>query len=127
MTYIDTSVVLAHVLAEDRRPPASLWDDVLVASRLVDYETWVRVHSKGLAETHSDAVAATLGRLRYASLNDEVLERARQPFPIAVRTLDALHLATIVFLQSMAEVRLATYDARMVQAAAAMGIPLVAL
>ena len=127
MTYIDTSVVLAHVLAEDRRPPASLWDDVLVASRLVDYETWVRVHSKGLAETHSAAVAATLGRLRYASLNDEVLERARQPFPIAVRTLDALHLATIVFLQSMAEVRLATYDARMVEAAEAMGIPLVTL
>jgi hypothetical protein len=72
-------------------------------------------------------VAATLGRLRYAALNDEVLERARQPFPIAVRTLDALHLATIVFLQGMAEVRLATYDARMVQAAEEMGIPLVAL
>lgn len=85
------------------------------------------MHSEGLAETHSDAVAATLGRLRYASLNDEVLERARQPFPIAVRTLDALHLATIVFLRGMADVRLATYDARMVQAAEAMRIPLVAL
>ena len=127
MTYIDTSVVLAHVLAEDRRPPTSLWDDVLVASRLVDYETWARVNSKGLADTHGKAVAATLGRLRYVSLMDEVLGRARQPFPITVRTLDALHLATIVFLQSMDEVRLATYDARMVQAAQAMEIPLVAL
>jgi hypothetical protein len=127
VTYVDTSVVLAHVLVEDRRPPTSLWDDVLVASKLVSYETWVGVHSKRLAETHSDAVAATLGRLRYVSLNDEVLERARQPFPIAVQTLDALHLATIVFLQSMDDVRLATYDARMVKAAEAMGIPLVAL
>jgi hypothetical protein len=36
--YLDTSVVLAQLLAEDRRPPASLWSESLVASRLVEYE-----------------------------------------------------------------------------------------
>jgi predicted nucleic acid-binding protein len=120
--YVDTSVVLAHVLAEDRHPPAALWDEVLVGSQLVEYETWVRVHAAGLDETHHEAVQATLGRIRLVSLSGEVLERARDPFPAPVRTLDALHLATVVFLQSLGDVRLATYDTRMTHAALAMGI-----
>jgi len=38
MIYLDTSVVLAELLAEDERPPDSLWDDTLVSSRLLEYE-----------------------------------------------------------------------------------------
>lgn len=37
MIYLDTSVALAHLLAEDRQPPASLWDETLVSSRLLEY------------------------------------------------------------------------------------------
>ena len=29
MIYVDTSVVLAHLLAEDRRPPDALWRETL--------------------------------------------------------------------------------------------------
>lgn len=35
MVYLDTSVVLAHLLAENRSPPDHLWREPLVASRLL--------------------------------------------------------------------------------------------
>jgi hypothetical protein len=52
-----------------------------------------------------------------------VLSRALEPFPTAVRTLDALHLASVDFLQQQGQaVQLASYDDRMLKAAAAMSI-----
>jgi len=57
-----------------------------------------------------------------------VLSRALDPFPTPVRTLDALHLASIDFLRSMGQrPLLATYDRRLSQAAAALEVPLAAL
>ena len=57
-----------------------------------------------------------------------VLARALDPFPAPVRTLDALHLATVLFLVSGRQpVALATYDGRMRACANAMAIPLAAL
>ena len=51
-----------------------------------------------------------------------------RPFPIAIRTLDALHLATVDYLmRSYKHLSLATYDKRMREAAIALGIPLVDL
>ncbi len=38
MIYLETSVALAQLLAEDRRPPDSLWNSELVSSRLTEYE-----------------------------------------------------------------------------------------
>lgn len=34
MIYVDTSVVLAELMAEDRHPPAALWQESLVCSNL---------------------------------------------------------------------------------------------
>ena len=57
-----------------------------------------------------------------------VLKRALEPFPAPVRTLDALHLASIVFLRDRGQtVALATYDVRMADVAALLGIELVAI
>jgi hypothetical protein len=54
-----------------------------------------------------------------------VLARAHEPFPSPVRTLDAIHLASIEFLRSRnVDVALTTYDRRMIGAAAALGIPI---
>ena len=39
MIYVDTSVVLAELLAEDRSPPARLWESDLVSSRLLDLQS----------------------------------------------------------------------------------------
>jgi len=51
LIYLDASVALAHLLAEDRRPPASLWEEPLISSRLLQYEIWVRIHAYGLTIT----------------------------------------------------------------------------
>jgi predicted nucleic acid-binding protein len=126
--YLDTSVALAQLLAEDRVPPAELWSADLVASRLLDYELWVRLHAAGLGRSHGDAARALLARLALLELSPLVLARALEPFPVPVRTLDALHLAAVEFLRGEGqEVALATYDARQREAARRLGIELVAL
>lgn len=123
MIYLDTSVALAHLLAEDREPPRALWNEDLVASRLLAYELWTRLHGRDLARSHGDAARHLLSRVALLEISPPVLERALQPFPVAVRTLDALHLASITFLTERGfEVALATYDTRQRAAAEAMGI-----
>lgn len=123
MIYIDTSVALAQLLAEDRRPPATLWSDSLVSSRLLEYETWTRLHAMRVARTHGTLARDLLGRVALVELLPTVLSRALDPFPAPVRTLDALHLATIEFLRAARQpVALATYDARLAAAAAKLGV-----
>ncbi|MCE7870302.1 PIN domain-containing protein [bacterium CPR1] len=124
MIYLDTSVVLAQLLVEDRRPPEVLWGDSLIASRLLEYETWTRLNARGLAETHGGAATELLARVAMVEMLPPVLSRALEAFPTEVRTLDALHLATIQFLIGARQnVSLATYDERMLRAARALGFP----
>lgn len=125
MIYLDTSVMLAALLAEDRRPDAAFWEHQLVASRLLEYETWVRLNARGLRESHGDVAQAYLDRVSFLELNPVVLAAALEPFPAPVRTLDALHLASVIFLRSRRlDVELATFDRRMRQAAMPLAIPI---
>jgi hypothetical protein len=58
-------------------------------------------------------------------LTPPVLARALDPFPIPVRTLDALHLASLEFLrQRQRRVELASYDQRLIAGARALHISL---
>jgi predicted nucleic acid-binding protein len=126
--YLDTSVVLAHLLAEDRRPPPALWAEELWSSRLLEYELWNRIHALDLARSHGDLVRLLLARVSLIELDPTVLGRATQPFPAPTRTLDALHLASASWLRERGgEVRLATYDRRLAEAAQAMGLEVVEL
>lgn len=124
MIYIDTSVALVHLLAEDRSPPPSLWAETLVSSRLLEYEMWNRLHVRGLAASHGEHARELLQRVALLELAPPVLARALEPFPSRVRTLDALHLASIEFLRERRQdVALASYDVRMLAAARSVGIP----
>ena len=125
MIYVDTSVALAELFAEDRRAPDSLWDEPLVSSRLLEYELWTRIHARGLARTHGDAVRSILARVALLELAPTVVARALEPFPVRVRTLDALHLASAWYLREMRqEAPVATFDARMSEAARRLGLAL---
>lgn len=127
MIYLDTSVVLAHLLGEDRQPPPRLWDETLVSSRLIEYETWTRINARRLGEPHLQAAHTLLGRLALVEMSPVVLARALEPFPAApaIRTLDALHLAACDYLHRHGRsIELASYDARMNAAAQAMQLPL---
>lgn len=125
MIYVDTSVVLAELLAEDRRPGEDFWTQTLVSSRLLEYEVWTRVHARKLARSHGERARALRGRVALLELVSPVLARALDPFPKPVRTLDALHLASTEFLRERTPaIQLATYDGRQAAAAKALGIAL---
>jgi predicted nucleic acid-binding protein len=124
--YLDTSVALAELFAEDRRPAAEFWTGELVSSRLLEYELWTRVHGRKAAASHGEAVREILGAVAFVELAPTVLARAVEPFPMAVRTLDAMHLATALFLAERRQgVKIATYDERMRGAARAVGLGVV--
>jgi len=123
--YLDSSVALAHLLVGEPRPPAALWAEVLVSSRLLQYEVWCRLHAHDLASSHGDAARQLLSRISFLELSPLVLGRALEPFAAPVRTLDALHLASVEALRGRGlDPRLASYDRRMITVAEAMAIPL---
>lgn len=123
MIYLDSSVVLAELLAESRRPPDRLWRESLSSSLLLQYEVWNRIHARGLAESHGAAVRRLLSRINLAEMTEPILGRALEPWPVRIRTLDALHLATVEFLRAQGEpLQLASYDSRLVAAARALGV-----
>lgn len=128
LTYIDSSVALAHLFAEPRQPRPDIWDRRLVSSQLLEYEIFTRipVHRPDLAGSAS--LRAILAGIALIELSRPVLTRALEPWPTPIRTLDALHLATMVYLHRQGEaVELASYDRRLIAAAQALGIPLAAL
>lgn len=125
MIYLDTSVALAHLLAEDHSPPEGLWQEPLISSRLIEYEIWVRIHVRKLTRSHADEVRSLLSRIAFVELSPAVLARALEPFPKPVRTLDALHLASMDFLKQQGQaVTLASYDKRLINGARALRFPL---
>lgn len=124
MIYVDSSVVLAELLSEDRRPEPNFWSRSLISSRLVHYEIWVRLHARGLGASHGEAASALLGRIAIVELSVPALRRSLEPLPAVVRTLDALHLASAVFVRELGvDVEFATYDIRQAEAARALGLP----
>ena len=123
--YLDTSAALAHLLAEDRCPSEKLWGEALVSSRLLEYEIWNRLHARRLAGSHGEAARDLIGRVALVELVSPILDRAREPFKSPVRTLDALHLSSLLFLVEHGQtVVLASYDTKMTQSAHSLGIPI---
>ena len=121
-------VALAHLLAEDRQPPDDLWTEELWSSRLFEYELWNRIHARDLARSHADLARLLIARVSLVELDRNVLTRALQPFPRPTRTLDALHLASASYLRERgADVRVATYDDWMAEAAEGIGLRLYAM
>ncbi len=125
MIYLDSSVALCHLLTEDRLVPEQLWQESLVSSRLLEFEIWTRINARRLDRSHGDHVRALVGRVALIELTPPMLARALEPFPKPVRTLDALHLASIDFLRKQGQtVTLASYDSRLIDAARALRIPI---
>ena len=74
------------------------------------------------------ATREVLSRISFLELSPLVLGRALEPFPLQVRTLEALHLASIEYLRAQRlEIELATYDQRMASASRRLGIRLLRL
>jgi PIN domain len=120
-------VILAQLFSEDRQPDEALWQELLVSSRLLEYEVWNRVLARSSRPPRTD-IEAALRKVEMTELSPAALRRALEPFPVAVRTLDGLHLATAEYLRQQGEaIELASYDGRLIAAAQAIGIPIAAL
>jgi len=128
LIYVDTSVLLAKLFTEDKAPPGRFWEEELVSSRLLAYEAWSRVHRRALGSTHGSLLEQMLVRVAFLELRDDVLARAMEPFPVPVRTLDAMHLSSLLYLAERgARAPLASYDDRLIAAARAMRLPIARL
>ena len=127
MVYVDTSVFIAHLLSEDRRPTQDLWQESMASSRLLEIEAWNRLHAPA-REHLGERLRLLLDRLYLLEMDTVVLGRAIEPFPIPIRALDAIHLASADYLRTTGrDVSIATYDARMRGAAERMGFEIYAL
>lgn len=132
IAYVESSVVLRLVLGQ----PGSLREwrtlDGGVASALVEVEclrTLDRLRlAEGLRETElarrRETVYRILETLEVVEPTRPILTRAAQPLPVALGTLDAIHLATALVWREATETDLAfaTHDARLGTAARALGL-----
>ena len=128
--YVDTSVLLRIVLGEPGR--LRNWKAITrpIASDLVRLEclrTIDRARIRlGLDDREvalrREGVLEQLDAFELIPLDPAVLERAAEPFPTVVGTLDALHLASALLVRAeLPDLRLATHDRGLAVAARAMG------
>ena len=117
--------MLARLFAEDRSPPDGFWSQTLVASRLLEFEVFNRLHARADAASYAVDARQLVDRVNLLEMSEAVLGRALLPFSPAVRTQGALHLATMDFLRGQGlSIAVATYDQRLAQAAVGLGFAL---
>jgi predicted nucleic acid-binding protein len=128
--YVDASVVLRVVLGEPE--PLADWPaiDRPLSSRLLRVEclraldrarTLDRLDDATLAERRG-ALLEILAAIDVVPLDEAVFDRAGEPFPTQVRTLDAIHLASALGVRDQLDgLVFATHDATLALAATAMG------
>ncbi|MBV8850370.1 MAG: hypothetical protein JOZ16_12385, partial [Methylobacteriaceae bacterium] len=84
---------------------------------------WNTLNARQFHYSHGDAARQLLERVAFVELTPAVLARALEPFPVQVRTLDSLHLASMEYLRGQAQkFALASYDKRLIIAARPLGI-----
>ena len=125
MIYVETSVALAHIFLEPVTPRPEFWSEDLVSSQLLVYEIYTRIHARQLASSREKIARALVDQITLIDLSNAVLQRALEPFSVPLRTLDALHLATMDHLRGRGEsMTLASYDKRILAGARTLGIPI---
>ncbi len=132
--YFDSSVVLRLALGE--RPRLAEWPLVTtgVTSELARVECLRALDRLRLDGSMSDRELARrrtstlelLESFTRVRLNRAVLDRAAEPFPTRVRSLDAVHVATALLVQAREpRLRFATHDAELAVAAQAVGLSVI--
>ena len=137
IAYVDASVLLRVAL----RQPNALTEwrqiDRGVSSALVMTESLRTLDRLRLRANLTDvqvasrraAILALIGSLELVEIDAIVLERAAQPMPTELGTLDAIHLATALLWKEMAGVDLvmATHDGALALGAQAHGLRVVGI
>lgn len=128
--YVDSSVLLRVILGEPER--LASWDriDVAVSSDLIRVECLrtidrariqLRLSDDAVSRQRFDVLEAIDG-INLIPLTTPVLDRAAEPFPTLLGSLDALHLASAVLVREQYdELLFATHDRALAMAARAAG------
>ena len=132
-TYVDASVLLRVIQgATDALPSWGLITPV--SSQLVRVECLRvidRARTKGLtddltAARDRTAVLEAISAFSLLAVTDAVLQRAADPFPTALGTLDAIHLASALELRAeFPDLEIATHDRELAVAAQSIGFTVV--
>jgi predicted nucleic acid-binding protein len=128
--YLDTSVVLRVLLNEPN--PIDVWGkwDRAFSSALWRVEALRTVDRLRLTQDITDVEVADLVRdiqtlnetLAIYPVGERVLQRASETFPTVVGTLDAIHLASAVFIRETESIDfLLTHDNQLGTAARSLG------
>ena len=135
IAYVDASVLLRVALAQPDVLPE--WSRIRhgVASALVMTESLRTLDRLRLRANLADAEVAKrratilglIASLELVEVDAVVLDRAAQPMPTELGTLDAIHLATALLWKEMRHVDLvmATHDGALALGARAHGLPVV--
>lgn len=141
LVYFDTSVVLSFLLNEEKHQIAqSLWSQhhPRCASVLLEAESWIglRRQRSRLGKNAPENWLEIRERTLTAMLNEVSLHVVgasvtaivkREPVLAHCRSLDAIHLATVLDLRDHSDggIRMATFDAQMRQTAMSLKIEVI--
>jgi uncharacterized protein len=130
IAYVDTSVVLRHLLGQPEAIDWKYWQ-AAVTSEILGVEVRrvmdrLRLDSilddEGVAQARQEFTRMERS-LSLIALTRTVLHRAALPMPTVVKTLDALHLASAMLYQERRgeELAFATHDHQQATGARALG------
>ena len=135
IAYVDASVLLRVALGQPDRLAEWRQIEQGVASALVTTESLRTLDRLRLRANLSDAEVATrratilslITSLELVEVDAVVLDRAAQPMPTELGTLDAIHLATALLWKDMtrSDLVMATHDVALALGAQAHGLPVV--
>lgn len=123
LAYLDASAVVKLVIDEPESMTLLHWyheSDRIITSRVGVVEVRRAVNRR---EHDPSQLLAVLERLEVFEVDPEVDRLASGIMPLALRTLDAIHLATALSIPGLGA--FVTYDDRLADAARAAGLPLV--
>ncbi len=128
--YIDSSVLLRIILGEPGRLTSWRRIDLAVSSQVLRLECLrtidrarmqLQLPDEAVSRQRADALEA-IESISLIPLTTPVLERAAEPFPTLIGSLDALHLASAMLVREQYDdIVFATHDHALAVAARAVG------
>lgn len=129
--YVDATIVLESLLGGAKGPRLPAGRVLWVGSEILEVELFRHVDSMRLSGAIDDletaqihrGLAEALSTVHLFPVSDEVIQKARSPFPIPVRALHALHAATAQVVQEDAGLlEFWTRDSAQAAAAVTLGL-----
>jgi len=133
--YVESSALLAWLLGEPRAQEVIFTLDqahtvatsvlsLLEVERTLHRAEHLQILTAGQAERLRGLLARSKAGWILMEISEEVRSRAGRAFPVEpVRTLDAIHLATVlIFLRAFPDLKLLSYDERILKNTRPLGI-----